>query len=103
MTLQEKCELSYYVSIAPINEEHGIWLVQHVETKRFFVKKTTRFYNISVLTYLKEHPVADMPRILGLYEEAGELTMIEEYLSGIRSATCLNNTDRIARYKSHHG
>ena len=28
MTLEQELELSYYKDAAPINESHGIWLVQ---------------------------------------------------------------------------
>ena len=82
MNLSEKCDLSYYVPVAPISREHGVWLCQHAETGEFYVRKTTRYYNLSVFRYLMENPVPDMPRLYGIYEEQGGLTVVEEYITG---------------------
>ncbi len=82
MNLKEQCDYSYYVPVAPINEEHGVWLVQHAETGKFYVRKTTRFYNAAVFQYLKESPVPNMPKIFELFEDENTLHIIEEYISG---------------------
>ncbi len=82
MTLSEQCAFSYFVPVAPINEEHKVWMVQHAETGKFYVKKITGNYNLSVLQYLKENPAPDMPRIFELFEDDTILYIIEEYISG---------------------
>lgn len=74
--------LSYYKTIAIINEPHQVYLVQHQVNDRFFVKKTLDVYNLSVYEYLKEHPVAGTPRLFDFYEEEGRLVIIEEFVSG---------------------
>ena len=82
MDLSERCNYSYYVPVAPINEEHEVWLVQHAETGKFYVRKSTRYYNLAVFQFLKENPIPNMPRIFELFEDDGTLHIIEEYISG---------------------
>ena len=40
VTLEDESRLSFYRIIAALNEEHGVFLVQHTGTKRVFVKKS---------------------------------------------------------------
>lgn len=82
MTLQEQCELSYYARIAELNKEHGVYLVQHTQSKRVFVEKTLTNYDASVYRYLQSHRVPNTPYIYGLYENDHTLTVIEEYVGG---------------------
>ena len=83
MNLNEQCTYSYYVPVAPISEEHNVWLVQHAQTAKFYVRKTIQYYyNVSVFRYLKSHPIPDMPRILEVFEDENTLHIIEEYISG---------------------
>lgn len=74
--------LSFYRDIATLNEAHGVVLVQHVETKAIYVKKTLTVYDLQVFQHLKDHPVAGIPRIEELVETDGHLYVIEEYISG---------------------
>lgn len=74
--------LSFYRDIAILNEAHGVDLVQHVETKAIYVKKTLTVYDLQVFQHLKDHPVAGIPRIEELVETDGRLYVIEEYISG---------------------
>ena len=39
MDLSERLAISYYKEIADINESHKVYLVQHQETKKIYVKK----------------------------------------------------------------
>ncbi len=82
MTLEEQRDLSFYRSLAPLHEERGVWLVQHIETGRIFVKKELEVYDREVFRYLKEHPVRSMPRICFLAEDEERLIVIEEYING---------------------
>jgi len=83
MNLNDQCAYSYYVPVAPISEEHNVWLVQHAQTGKFYVRKTIQYYyNVAVFLYLKSHPVPDMPRILEVFEDENTLHIIEEYISG---------------------
>lgn len=74
--------LSFYRDIATLNEAHGVDLVQHVETKAIYVKKTLTVYDLQVFQHLKDHPVAGIPRIEELVETDDRLYVIEEYISG---------------------
>ena len=82
MDLTQKCLISYYVQIASINPQHNIDLVQHAETGKIYVRKTTEFYNMSVYKNLMQVPCPGMPRIYDLFEEDNTLTIIEEFISG---------------------
>ena len=82
MDLNEYCSYSYYVPVAPINEDHKVWLVQHAETGKLYVRKSIQIYNLSVFQYLKTHPIPDMPRIFEIFEDENSLHIIEEYISG---------------------
>lgn len=82
MNIETRLKLSFYQEIASINESHRIFLVQHRETKKIFVKKILTTYNLSVYQSLMEHPIPGLPHLYLLHEENGELTIIEEYISG---------------------
>lgn len=82
MELSDELILSYYRPVAAIHREHGVELVQHTETGKFFVKKRLTVYNREIFEYLRDHPVSGTPRIYAVVEDEGILTVIEEYLSG---------------------
>ena len=69
MTLTDSLALSYYKKVADINPEHGICLIQHQETGKFYVQKLLSAYNISVFRQLMEHPLPGIPRIYEAVEE----------------------------------
>ncbi len=73
---------SSYQTIAVINDAHKIYLVQHQETGKIFVKKILDVYNAEVYAFLKEHPILGIPRIVDFLEDDGQLVVIEEYISG---------------------
>ena len=82
MDLDQRLAISYYKPIAAINEPHHVYLVQHQETKKIAIKKVLDVYNLAVYAELYRNPVAGTPRIINYYEETGQLTVIEEYISG---------------------
>ena len=82
MQLSEELALSYYKSIADINAPHHVWLVQHVDTGKLYVKKQLTVYNFEVFRSFKENPVNNIPQIYELVEDNGVLTIIEEYIHG---------------------
>lgn len=82
MDYKSRLAISYYQQVAVINEDHHVSLVQHLENRKFFVKKILTVYSIDVYRRLKENPLPGLPRIFELYEEDGHLTVIEEYISG---------------------
>lgn len=82
MRLDDECRLSYYKQIASLNDEHNVYLVQHISDKRVYVKKILTIYNIEVFEYLQEHPISNMPRIYEIIVDEGRLIIIEEYITG---------------------
>ena len=44
MDLESQLQLSYYREIALLNENHRVWLVQHTETQKIYVKKALEVY-----------------------------------------------------------
>ncbi len=83
MTLEEEARLSYYKEIAVLSDEHAIYVVQHLETRRVYVKKVLTTYERDVYLYLKDHPISGTPRIYEAIEDNGKLIVIEDYVSGL--------------------
>ncbi len=77
-----KLPVSYYQEIATLNEEHNIFFVQHIETKKVYIKKLMTVYNLNVFEQLFKNPIKNTPRIYAMYEHDNCLTIIEEYISG---------------------
>ena len=82
LKLSDQSILSFYQDIATLDENHGVYLVQHTVSKRIFVKKILTVYNTNVFQYLKEKPVAHTPRIYELIIDDPTLIVIEEYITG---------------------
>ena len=72
----------YYREIGELSPEHEISLVQNEQTHTVAVKKVLHVYNRPVFETLYRSPIPHTPRIELLYEENGQLTVIEEYISG---------------------
>jgi serine/threonine protein kinase len=74
--------ITCYKTIAVINESHNIYLVQHQETAKIYIKKVLDVYNSNIYEHLQQHPIPGIPKIIDHYEEEQQLTIIEEYISG---------------------
>lgn len=76
--------ISYYHKITDLNQEHGVSLVQHIETGEICVRKDMPVYNRAVYEQLQEPPLTGIPRIYRLHEDEEKkiLTVIEEYIPG---------------------
>lgn len=82
MTLEQELRLSRYREVAAVDSAHGVLLVQDTLDQKFYVKKQLSVYNPAIYQYLLTHPIANTPRILLAEEDAGKLTVIEEYIPG---------------------
>lgn len=91
--LTHQLAVSYYKTIATINESHKIFLVQHQSSKRIFVKKILDVYNIDVYRTLYQHPILGTPRIIDYCENDNQLILIEEYISGTPLSDKIVNRD----------
>lgn len=74
--------ISCYKTIAVINEDHNIFLVQNLTNKKIYVKKILDIYNRQIYQYLYEHQIKGIPHVIDLYEDNNQLTVIEEFISG---------------------
>ena len=82
MDFSQSLTLSYYKTIATLNETHNIFLVQHQDTHKIYVKKILNVYNIDIYKELSTHPICGIPKIVDYYENENQLILIEHYISG---------------------
>lgn len=74
--------LSDYVEVDSIGNRDDIVIVKSMTDDQLYVKKILSTYDVSVYEYLKEHPVENMPKIMGVFESDNNLIVIEEYIEG---------------------
>ena len=96
MISQNKIQLdtqknSQFTDIAPLNEKHGVFLVRDEEAGRMCVKKILKTYNMDVYERLQTSRVKGIPEIYHMQEDAVELTIYEEYISGETVDSMLKN------------
>ena len=82
MDYAERLAISYYNTIATINDAHKVYLVQHRESQKIYIKKIIDIYNPYIYKYLQDHPITGIPKLYDIYAENGQLTIIEEFISG---------------------
>ncbi len=75
-------KISRYKDIDIIEPVHHVYLVKDLKTGEYFVKKVLDIYNIDVYKYLNHHIIEGVPRIYDYLEEDGQLTVIEELITG---------------------
>lgn len=102
MNLEQRLSLSYYKTIESINESHHIFLVKHQETGILYVKKVLDIYSQEIYSYLKDHPIAGIPKIIEYAEDNNNLIVIEEYISGTTLLERINSRqltkDQVIKY-----
>lgn len=81
--LSNRLELSYYKTIATLNDKHKVYLVQHQETQKIYVKKILDVYNKDIYMRLSKEHIKGIPQIIALYEDNDQLIVIENYVSGL--------------------
>lgn len=82
MDLTQRLAVSYYKTIATINEPHKVYLVQHQETNQIYIKKVLDIYNADIYKHLHSNHITGTPKIIDCIEENNQLTVIEEFISG---------------------
>ena len=82
MNITQHLSISYYKTIATLNNEHQIFLVQHRETGKIYVKKILEVYNADIYYHLISNPIPGTPKIREICEENQKLILIEDYISG---------------------
>lgn len=79
---EDVLELSVYKEISSVGDRDDIVLVYVDEVDSYYIKKYLKIYNKSIYEHLKDNPIANMPRIMGVYESDNCLIVIEEYIQG---------------------
>ena len=92
MNLSQRLSNSFYQVVAAINEPHKVYLVQHRDSGRFYVKKILDVYSADVYKDLQAHPIPGIPRIIDSWEEDRQLVIIEEYISGVTLRDMIEST-----------
>ena len=92
MNLSQRLSNSFYQVVAAINEPHKVYLVQHRDSGRFYVKKILDVYSADVYKDLQAHPIPGIPRIMDSWEEDGRLVIIEEFISGVTLRDMIEST-----------
>lgn len=82
MTIQNELTLSFYKEVDVLNKEKQIFLVKHVETGQFFIKKILNTYNAEIFKQLKLHRPKGIPQIHECIEDDNLLYVIEDYIQG---------------------
>ncbi|MCR4746258.1 MAG: protein kinase, partial [Lachnospiraceae bacterium] len=82
MDTAARLAVSYYKEIGVLDEEHKVFIVQHIESSHIYVKKVLDVYNESVFIKLRDKPVPGIPKIFDVVNMDGQLIIIEEYISG---------------------
>jgi len=82
MRVEDELALSFYREISTIGERKNVRLVQHIETKEFFVRKDLTIYDKDVYSYMQRGHFPQTPKIFELIEDGANLIVIEEYIQG---------------------
>lgn len=88
-------EPQQYQIIAPLNEKHGVFLVRDESADLMCVKKILKTYNLDVYERLRSSNIKGLPEIHHMEENDGELTVIEDYISGETVESILKNKGAI--------
>lgn len=100
MTIDEELRLSYYKQISTLNASHNVFLVQHIETNKLYVKKILTVFNTAVYDYLKACPIPGTPRIYEAIQEDNQLIVIEDYINGSTLEDIVKTSGPMERQKA---
>ena len=78
----EVLSLARYQDLRPLEEGSRVWLARDQESGRLYVRKFLTIYDKSIYEFIKDHPIAHMPKIRALYESRTCLIVVEEYIEG---------------------
>ena len=79
---EDALALSAYKEEAVYNGREDMIIFTDRETGEYYFKKLLTAYDKSIYSYLKEHPVRNMPKIIDIFESKVCLIVIEECIAG---------------------
>ena len=74
--------LSLYQDVEKVSGRSDVIYVKDRETGIIYVKKLLMTYDKSIYEFLKENPIAHMPRVIDIFESSNYLIVIEENIEG---------------------
>lgn len=89
MSASMVARLEDFLPIQTLQEGNRVMLVSDQRTKQLCVMKIREVYDLSVYAYLAAHPRPGLPHVIAYFEQAGQLVVIEEYISGRNLASIL--------------
>lgn len=85
-----------YQDIAALNQKGNVLLVRSKTDGMLYVKKRIRTPYSEIYYALKSTPIKNTPHLAEVFEEAGKLTVIEEYLAGTTLRERLEQQGRLS-------
>ena len=82
MNSEDMAILSFYEEKATVSDKSEVFLVQHRETGRFYIKKHLSIYDRELYSALKDIDISGIPQIYHIAEDENRLVVIEEYING---------------------
>ena len=90
MNSEDMALLSFYEEKATVSDKSNVFLVQHRETHRFYIKKILSIYDKDLYLSLKDMNIYGIPRVYHIVEDNDKLIIIEEYINGTPLSSLLN-------------
>lgn len=82
MNSEDMAILSFYEEKATVSDKSEVFLVQHRETGRFYIRKHLSIYDRELYLSLKNMDIPGIPKIYHIAEDENRLIVIEEYING---------------------
>ena len=82
MSPQDKCTLSFYRDLEPIDDSTKVVLVRHIESGQIFVKKRLSVYSRDLYRYLLGKDISGIPHVYECLDDDDFIIVIEEYIPG---------------------
>ncbi len=82
MNSEDMALLSFYEEKATVSDKSNVFLVQHRETHRFYIKKILSIYDKELYLSLRDMNIYGIPKIYHIAEDDDKLVVIEEYING---------------------
>ena len=75
MKIQDEVILSFYRELNCIDEDSRVFLVQHIESNRIFIKKILTVYDKELYLSLQKLHIKGAPEIFHVIEDGKELIL----------------------------
>lgn len=94
MTLEEQAILSNYEKLTALDSENRVWLVRDMREGSILVSKRTVCSNPEVYSSLKDARIKGIPTIHHIFEDEGEIIIIEQYVHGLTADKYFSDSEQ---------